>query len=161
MRGSWVVAAVVVACGPVALGCSSESTEPNRPTTLTPDGGGGDAAADAAMPEAAPNGGRDDNASSCFAACQNAGFTCQTKGDATPTTVEMVLDPKGCTGTLTTGTPPAESSVAMTIECAKGEICRGAAPGGAPTVCVSGLFSAFSFSYVPSAGVAENVCTRN
>ena len=161
MRRTWLVAAVLAVLGlSAALGCSSASTEPNRSSALTPEGGAGDAA-DAAMPEAAPNGGRDDNASSCYAACQNAGFTCQTKGDTTPTTVEMILDPKGCTGTLTTGTPPTESSVAMTIECAKGEICRGASPGAAATVCVSGLFSAFSFSYVPTAGAAENVCTRN
>lgn len=146
----------------VMYGCSSSSSEPNRPTTITGDGGG-EAGEDGGMPEAAPNGGRDDNASSCFAACQNAGFTCQAKGDtgATITTVDMILEPNGCAGTLTTGaTMPNERSVAITIECAKGEICRGEAPGAAATVCVSGLFSAFSFSYIPAGGL-ENVCTRN
>ena len=144
------------------FGCSSSSSGPNRPTVIgSEDGGAADG--DAATPEAAPNGGRDDNASSCFAACQNAGFTCQAKGDtgATITTVDMILDAKGCSGTLTTGaTMPNEQSVAITNECAKGEICRGEAPGAAATVCGSGLFSAFSFSYVPSGG-PENVCTRN
>ena len=147
---------------PLMFGCSSSSSEPNRPTVIgSEDGGAPDG--DAAVPEAAPNGGRDDNASSCFAACQNAGFTCQAKGDtgATITTVEMILDAKGCAGTLTTGSAtPNEKSVAITIECAKGEICSGESPGAAATVCVSGLFSAFSFSYVP-AGAPENVCTRN
>jgi hypothetical protein len=161
--GGALLVAVVVAMalgGAGVVGCSSDTKEPNRPGTLAEDGGGPDA--DAAMPEAAPNGGRDDNASSCFAACQNSGFTCQAKGDSTIVTVEMLLDPKGCTGTLTTGsTTPTESSVAITIECAKGEICRGASPGAPADLCVSGLFSAFSFSYVPSAGAPENVCTRN
>ena len=146
----------------VMVGCSSSSSEPNRPTTITGDGGG-DGGEDGGMPEAAPNGGRDDNASSCFAACQNVAFTCQTKGDtgATITTVDMILEAKGCAGTLTTGaTMPNEQSVAISIECAKGEICRGESPGAAATVCVSGLFNAFSFSYIP-AGAAENVCTRN
>jgi hypothetical protein len=165
VRRSYGLAAAVgitVAGLSVLFGCSSSSSEPNRPTVIgAEDGGGVDG--DAAMPEAAPNGGRDDNASSCFAACQNAGFTCQAKGDtgATITTVDMLLDAKGCSGTLTTGsTMPNEQSVAITIECAKGEICRGEAPGAAATVCVSGLFSAFSFSYVPAGG-PENVCTRN
>ncbi len=147
---------------PSMFGCSSSSSDINRPTVIG-SGDGGAADGDAATPEAAPNGGRDDNASSCFAACQNAGFTCQAKGDtgATITTVDMILDAKGCSGTLTTGaTMPNEQSVAITIECAKGEICRGEAPGAAATVCGSGLFSAFSFSYVPSGG-PENVCTRN
>ena len=144
-----------------AFGCSSSSSDPNRTGVIG--GGDGGTDADGATPEAAPNGGRDDNASSCFAACQNAGFTCQVTGDtgATITTVEMILDAKGCAGTLTTGaTMPSEQSVAITIECAKGEICRGESPGAAPTVCVSGLFSAFSFSYVPASG-PQNVCTRN
>ena len=148
----------------VMYGCSSSSEGPNRPTTISSDGdAGGDSGEDGGMPEAAPNGGRDDNASSCFAACQNAGFTCQAKGDtgATITTVDMLLEAKGCAGTLTTGaTMPNEQSVAITIECAKGEICRGETPGAAATVCVSGLFSAFSFSYIPAGG-PENVCTRN
>ncbi len=148
----------------VMCGCSSSSEGPNRPTTIPGEDGGEDGGGeDGGMPEAAPNGGRDDNASSCFAACQNAGFTCQAKGEsgATITTVDMLLEAKGCAGTLTTGaTMPNEQSVAITIECAKGEICRGETPGAAATVCVSGLFSAFSFSYIPAGG-PENVCTRN
>ena len=143
-------------------GCSSsEDTLPIRNGAAIADAG---ADADATPQVADPNGGRDDNASSCYATCSNAGFTCQTRGETSPvlTTVEMILDAKGCGGTLTTGSTTAiEQSVAITIECAKGEICWGAAPGAAATICASGTFSAFSFAYAKTTGAAQSICTRN
>lgn len=156
-------AALLVAVFLLFTGCSSKDASLTR-TSVPPNDGGASADADAATLEPDPTGGRDDKAASCYAACQNGAFTCQTKGDpsAVLTTIELTPETGGCSGTLTTGsTTPNEQSVAMKLDCTLGDVCQGDAPAQPATTCLKGLFSAFSFSYVPKGATAQRVCTRN
>jgi hypothetical protein len=152
---------VLAVVATAVVGCSAASTDAERKTVPVPTDAGTDADA-AASPEPAPNGGRDDLGASCYAACQNAGFTCQEKSASTTivTTADVTPDAKGCSGTLTTGSAMGPA-VALAIDCTNVQICRGAAPGEPATICTSGTFSAFSFAYEPTAGAPQNVCTRN
>jgi hypothetical protein len=148
------------------VACSSGDSSSDRTSVPTTGDGGADAAAaDAAPTPLDPTGGRDDNASSCFAACQNTGFTCQTKGDSTSAalaTVELAPDASGCSGVLTTGAATAsEKVVSIKLDCLQGLLCRGEAAEAPATDCVPATFSAFSFAYAPTAGGASSVCTRN
>ena len=141
--------------------CAAESTPADRPPV--PAGatdGGSDA--DAAVQQPDPAGGRDDNAASCYAACQNTSFTCQTKGTATTTitTAELALDDRGCSGTMSIGSANPTENVALKIDCRSREICKGAAPEQPATTCVAGTYSAFSFAYANAAG-GTTLCTRN
>jgi hypothetical protein len=147
---------------PAMLGCSAEGGDATKRTNVPSESTDAGADAEAAAPEPAPNGGRDQSGSSCYAACQNGSFTCQEKSATSTvvTTASMVLDAKGCSGTLTTGSAMGPA-VALTIDCTTIQICRGAAAGEPATVCVSGTFSAFTFAYEPSAGAPKNVCTRD
>jgi hypothetical protein len=143
-------------------GCSSQGSPPDRSSVPTPNEGDAGRDADAARTPPDFSGGRDDKASSCYAACQNVSFTCQAKGDSslTFTTADLAAEETGCSGTLTAaGGPP--QAVAMKVDCSTGKICKGEAPGQPATSCASGTFSAFSFAYAPSPGGAMNVCTRN
>jgi hypothetical protein len=153
---------MMLAVVPAMFGCSAESSDTTKRTTVPSESIDAGTDADAATPEPAPNGGRDQSGASCYAACQNAGFTCQEKtGSATiVTTADMVPDAKGCSGTLTTGSATGPA-VALTIDCTNIQICRGAAAGEPATLCVSGTFSAFAFAYEPSTGAPKNVCTRD
>lgn len=159
LAGTIVLVTLALAAVP---GCSSESASGNRTSAPpTPSDGGADADGAAVPPD--PAGGRDDSPASCYAACQNGGLTCQSKGDSSAilTTVELSPEPGGCAGTLTTGsTTPTEQSVAIKIDCKTVTICKGDAPGQPATTCVPGTFSAFSFAYSPAGG-AQSVCTRN
>jgi hypothetical protein len=143
-------------------GCASASSTPEDRTTVPVEDGG--AEADAAVTPLDPTGGRDENPASCYASCQNAHFTCQTKGDSSAAlaTVEVAVDERGCSGTILVGsTTPPEQAVAFKVDCHDMTVCRGDAPGQPATACVSGTFSAFGFAYTPSAGGASSVCTRN
>jgi hypothetical protein len=120
--------------------------------------------ADAAAVQPDPSGGRDDSPASCYAACQNGAFTCQTKGDpgAAILNAELTPDANGCAGTLTTASAsPSEQSVALQIDCKAVTVCRGDAPGQPATTCAAGTFSAFSFAYRQGAATVATVCTRN
>lgn len=152
---------LMLAVVPAMFGCSAESTETKR-TNVPSESTDAGTDADAASPEPAPNGGRDESQASCYAACQNAGFTCQEKSGSTTvvTTADMVPDAKGCSGTLTTGSATGPA-VALAIDCTNIQICRGAAAGEPATLCVSGTFSAFAFAYEPTTGAPKNVCTRD
>lgn len=146
--------------------CSSEDTGADR-TSVPPagDGGtGGDADAASATPD--PTGGRDAAASSCYAACQNTGFTCQMNGDPKAEslfTLSLVPDDEGCSGTLTTGEATAnERTVEIKLQCRGAKVCIADAPGQPATACVTATFNAFTFAYTSAAaGGAANVCTRN
>ena len=141
------------------LACSDASTTSERQPASASDGG---TDAEAASPQPAPNGGRDAFGPSCYAACQNAGFTCQQKGaqGTRITAADLTPEAKGCRGTLTTD-GAAGPIVALVIDCTSGQICHGRAPGEPATDCVSGTFSAFSFAFEPTASAPQNVCTRD
>ena len=141
--------------------CADDSPSDQR--TSVPSGTGGDdgGSADSGLTEAGvdPNGGRDSEPASCFAACQNTGFTCQAKA-STGTTVfatELLLDATGCSGSLKKTDEPA---VALKLDCTQAQVCIGGAPGTTPTDCVAATFSAFTYGYTPNGGVLT-VCTRN
>jgi hypothetical protein len=163
-RGGLAVISIVAAVFVVAAtACSKADSADDRiaPPPPTADGG---ADADAATELPDPNGGRDTKPASCFAACQNTEFSCATKGGASPivTNAELLREGDGCVGTLTADRGAANEKVlALKLDCASGDICIATAPGGAPTSCVAGTFSAFSFAYVPTAGGVMNLCTRN
>lgn len=147
--------------GVLVQACTAESTSADRTSVPTGDADGG-ADADAAVQAPDPAGGRDDNAASCYAACQNTAFTCQTKGTPTTiiTTAEMAVDDRGCSGTTTVDGSSTGESVALKLDCHSREICKGAAPDQPATACVPGTYSAFSFAYA-NAGGGTTLCTRN
>lgn len=135
------------------LACSAEPTSEERRSVQ---GGGQDGGSNTADGGAIdPSGGRDDAASSCFAACQNTSFSCKTK-DGAVTIADLAPDPMGCTGTL----KRAAEVIALKLDCVGRKVCAGGPPGQPPTSCVPGTFSAFSFAYTPS-GAPPNVCTRD
>lgn len=101
-------------------------------------------------------GGRDEAPSSCFAACQNSFFTCQTKvgSKTTITQVDLVLEGAGCEGTLTEDDG---SAVPIELNCTRAEVCIGSSSSAD---CLAATFSALSFAY-PSDDDALTICTRN
>lgn len=140
------------------LACEAESTTPNRGSVGASDAG---ADADALAPgQPDPKDGRDEDPASCYAACSNTAFSCQAGNVAT--NADLIPDSTGCAGTLTTGKGTAdEKAVALKLDCGAKKICIGTAPGQPADNCVAGSFSAFSFSYTPAAGGAQNVCIRD
>jgi hypothetical protein len=113
-----------------------------------------DAGSEAASAPADPTGGRDASPASCYAACQNSAFNCQTTGSLETFAAEVALDDRGCSGTLT---PAAGSSasVALKLDCRAATVCRASAAGQDATACVPGSFSAFTFAFA-----GNIVCTR-
>jgi hypothetical protein len=123
-------------------------------------------------PGAAGNDGREDNASMCFAACQNVTFSCKStdKGSAATFTAQLGFEMPGCKGTFAEGIVASESAatpnaVSIAIDCSTRKVCLGASPGADPSACGQATFSAFSFAFSPSAGPAAGsaspvVCTR-
>jgi hypothetical protein len=156
-----ITGAFLLALTVAITACTAESTPEDRTSAPVADGGGADA--DAAVTPLDPTGGRDDNAASCYAACQNTRFTCQTKGDSSAAlaTVDVAVDERGCSGTIGSVSAPADQGLAIKVDCRDKTVCKGDAPGAPATVCVSGTFSAFSFAYTPSGAAAASVCTRN
>lgn len=157
MRGALVV--IAAACGAWLVACESETREPDRPSTAAaPQDAGTDG--DALAPgEPDPKDGRDEDPASCYAACSNTAFSCQA-GDVA-THANLNPDASGCSGLLTTGRGTAEEKgFAMKLDCGAKTVCLADTPDGPATTCVSGSFSAFSFSYKPASG-GENVCIRD
>jgi hypothetical protein len=157
-----VLSALALAAAGLVVGCTAETTSADRTSvpTQAPDAG---ADADAATQAPDPSGGRDDNAASCYAACQNTAFTCQTKGASTTaiSTAELAVDERGCSGTIVaSGAAAGEEGAALKLDCHDRTICKADAPGQPATACVAGVYSAFSFAYA-LAGGGTMVCTRN
>jgi hypothetical protein len=157
-----LVSAVTFALAALLAGCAAETAAPGR-TSAPADR---DAGADAGDPDVVAvtpddDEGRDNEAASCFAACQNTSFSCQAKAEGQSTavgTADLMPEGGGCAGTLTT---EGDEAFELELDCSLRTVCVGSAPGEPATVCVSGMFSAFSFAYAPSAGGATNICTRN
>ncbi len=115
-------------------------------------------------PGAAGNDGRTDSESSCFATCSNVSFSCkgQQGGQSVVFTAQMAYEMPGCKGTFSQGvTPDPEKAVNLAIDCSTRKVCLGATPDAAPTSCVQGTFSAFSFSFTNDAAGQNVVCTRD
>jgi hypothetical protein len=164
MKAALGAGALLVAMTAAVVGCSSSDTGP-APAATTPAAtdAGAEAEAEAQLPD--PQGGRNAEASSCFAACQNTGFTCAPRGAASAAeqvSVQLETNPAGCAGTLAIGAGTAsEQQVPVVIECLKKTFCRADAPGGAATTCSATTFSAFAFAFTPSGAAVETICTRD
>jgi hypothetical protein len=165
MRTALGAGVLLVAMTAAVVGCSSSDTAPAPAAATTPAATDAGAEAEAAAQLPDPQGGRTAEASSCFAACQNTGFTCAPRGAASAVeqvSVQLETNPAGCAGTLSIGTGTAsEQQVPVVIECLKKTFCRADAPGGAATTCAAATFSAFAFAYVPSGAAVETICTRD
>lgn len=109
-----------------------------------------------------PTGGRDEKPESCFASCQNSSFTCQAKDGTTSTltTVSLQLDDKGCGGKFRKSSDGPETAVNIQLSCLDADVCLGSAPGQAASGCVTGAFSATTFSFTPSGGKLTT-CVRD
>ena len=83
---------LVSMCALAMFGCSDDSSNTDRTSTPL---GGNDSGREGGLTEAGVdvNGGRDDTAASCFAACENTAFTCQAKSGTTVTVTEAELTP--------------------------------------------------------------------
>ena len=157
MRGAALLAALLcVGALAMAAGCSSSDSDLGTGSS-SGSSSGGDSGTDADAAVADPNGGRDNLAASCFASCQNVGFSCVPHGGSNTdiATVQVAGVSGGCAGNSLTG----EAKSSISIDCLTSTVCTGA-DGATPTACVPGLFSAFTFSFTPAGGV-QTICTRN
>jgi hypothetical protein len=98
--------------------------------------------------------GRDETPASCFAACQNTEFSCQTQSgtNRTPTLAELSPSATGCVGTSKAGA----STQPLELDCTQAKACWG--PEGSRT-CATAAFSALSFAFARGAA-GTTICTR-
>ena len=141
----------------VSLGCEKEDSSDDGARRGSSSEDPSDGGTSSNGGDADPTGGRDDDAASCFAACQNTAFSCQPKGGGTISTADLFPDANGCTGTLTTD----GAASALKVDCLARQICTGADPAGEATACGGATYSAFSFAFTPTGADGELVCTRN
>lgn len=148
-REALVGVAVIALASTALLACSGASTSGDGEAG-DPGAGGSSGAAKVDVKQ-----GRDETPASCFAACQNTAFSCQTKAGTTRTTTlaELSPSPTGCVGSSKAGA----STQPLELDCTQAKACWG--PEGGRT-CVSAAFSALSFAFDRGGAAGTTICTR-